>query len=144
MIELVAREVKASGPILSIVLERDGLAEHAARAMGGKPCRVRLLKRGRTTGPMSQNHRLNGFIGQFCDETGNDFADIKLFVKRRAMRRGLGPMLNSRGEIVYSKIDGEPLPKSESDMDVEECSWVIEEIQQLGAEEGIIFIEVSE
>ncbi len=102
-----------------------------------------LPHRPRTTGWKSQNHRFNGFISQFCESTGNDFADIKLFVKRRAMRKGLPPMTNASGNIVYSKVDGEPLPKSETDMSIEECSWCISEIEQLGAEMGIVFIEVD-
>ena len=95
----------------------------------------------RTTGEHSQNHRFNGFVRQYCEESGNDFDDIKLYVKRKAMRRGLGPMLNDKGEIVFSKVDGEPLPKSEAEMDTVECSWCIEEIQQLAAEYPMILVE---
>lgn len=98
----------------------------------------------RTTGRKSQNHRLNGFVSQFCDATGNDFADIKLYVKRKAMRRGLPAKTDNNGEIIYSKVDGEPLPMSEADMDTVQCSWVIKEIQQLSAEEGIILREDEE
>ena len=100
--------------------------------------------RSRTIGKDSQNHRLNGFVSQFCNATGNDFADIKLYVKRKAMRRGLPAKTGNNGEIIYSKVDGEPLPMSEADMDTVQCSWVIEEIQQLAAEEGIILKEEDE
>jgi len=100
--------------------------------------------RRRTTGWKSQNHRLNGFVSQFCDVTGNDFDDIKLFVKRKAMRRGLPPKTDHRGKIIYSKIDGEPLPISEADMDTVQCSWVIEEIQQLSAEYSVMLREENE
>ena len=100
--------------------------------------------RSRTIGKDSQNHRLNGFVSQFCNATGNDFADIKLYVKRKAMRRGLPAKTGNNGEIIYSKVDGEPLPMSEADMDTVQCSWVIEEIQQLSAEEGIILKEEDE
>lgn len=96
--------------------------------------------RPRSTGPRSQNHRLNGFVSQFCNATGNDFEDIKLFVKRRAMRRGLPPK-NAGGKVIYSKVDGEPLPISEADMSVEQCGWVISEIEQLSAEEGVTLVE---
>ena len=98
----------------------------------------------RTTGEKSQNHRLNGFISQFCDATGNDFYDIKLYVKRKAMRRGLPAKTDNNGEIIYSKVDGEPLPISEADMNTIQCSWAIEEIQQLAAEYGIILREEDE
>lgn len=97
--------------------------------------------RPRTTGPNSQNHRLNGFISQFCDSTGNDFEDIKLYLKRRAMRRGLPAKINEKNEIVYSKVDGEPIPISEKDMNTEQCGWVISEIEQLAAEYGVILQE---
>jgi hypothetical protein len=99
--------------------------------------------RPRSTGPRSQNHRLNGFVSQLCDATGNDFDDIKLFVKRRAMRRGLPPK-STGGKVVYSKVDGEPLPISEADMSVEQCGWVISEIEQLAAEEGVTLAETSD
>ena len=99
------------------------------------------MARPRTVGPRSQNHRFNGFISQICQGTGNEFHDIKLFVKRRAMRRGLPPMINEHGDIVYSKLDGEPLPKSEADMTVEECSWCIAETEQLASEENIHLVE---
>lgn len=95
----------------------------------------------RTTGYRSQNHRLNGFISQLCDSTGNDFDDIKLYVKRKAMRRGLPAKIDDKGQILYSLVDGEPLPISETDMDTVQCSWVIEEIQQLSAECGVILRE---
>jgi hypothetical protein len=95
----------------------------------------------RSTGPHSQNHRLNGFISQFCQSTGNDKEDIKLYVKRKAMRRGLPMLTNEKGDIVYSKVDGEPLPISEADMSSEECSWCIAEIEQLAAECGVHLVE---
>jgi len=43
-------------------------------------------------------------------------------------------MTNEKGEVVYSLIDGEPLPKSEADMDTVECGYCIDEAHQLAAE----------
>lgn len=94
-------------------------------------------KRLRSTGEKSANHHLNGHIGQISEETGNDFEDVKLYVKRKAMRRGLPAKTNNKGEIVYSLIDKEPLPMSEADMDVEQCGWCIDEAHQLADELGI-------
>jgi hypothetical protein len=86
---------------------------------------------------------LNGGISQFCQDTGNDFDDIKIFLKRRAMRRGLPPKLDDKGNIVYSKIDGEPLPMSEADMSTIQCGMVIDEMEQFFAEEGFVMRETK-
>jgi hypothetical protein len=102
-----------------------------------------IPRKPRSTGPGSQNHKLNGGISQFCQETGNDFDDIKIFLKRRAMRRGLPPKLDDKGNIVYSKIDGEPLPMSEADMSTIQCGMVIDEMEQFFAEEGFVMRETK-
>lgn len=124
-------------------LQRALLDKSAERHGGYLSLDVSLPHKPRSTGWKSQNHRLNGFVSQICKATGNDFDDIKLFVKRRAMRRGLPPKLNGSGQVVYSRIDGEPLPKSETEMSVEECSWCIAETEQLAAEENIQLVEID-
>jgi len=95
----------------------------------------------RTTGPDSQNHKFNGIIQQIAEDTGNDFADLKLFIKRRAFRRGLPYRTRPDGSVVYSLVDEEPLPISEADMSTIECSWCIEEAIILAGELGIILKE---
>lgn len=95
----------------------------------------------RTTGPDSQNHKFNGIVQQIAEDTGNDFNDVKLYIKRRAFRRGLPYKTRPDDSIVYSLADGEPLPISESDMSTIECSWCIEEAIILAGELGIILKE---
>ena len=115
-----------------------------AKHNGYVALRLDMPHRPRSTGPRSQNHRLNGFVSQFCQASGNDFDDIKLYIKRRAMRRGLPPKKDSKGSILYSRVDGEPLPMSEKDMSVEQCGWCIAEIEQLAAENGVTLQESEE
>ncbi|MEN6296981.1 MAG: hypothetical protein ABFC92_03420 [Rectinema sp.] len=100
-----------------------------------------IHKKPRSTGPYSQGNHLNGHIRQICKETGNEFEDVKLYIKRAAMKRGLRWKTKPNGDIVYSLIDLEPMPISEVDMTSEECSWCIEETHILAAEYGIILIE---
>lgn len=99
-----------------------------------------LPHRPRSTGERSQNHHFNGHLQQICVETGNDFGQLKLWIKRRAFTRGY-PMKIDDGNIVLSIVDGEPLPKSEADASVEECALLIEEVHQVAAEADIILQE---
>lgn len=95
----------------------------------------------RTTGPFSQSHHFNGHVQQICNDTGNDFNDVKLYVKRRAFKRGLRFATKDNGEVLYSLIDLEPLPISETKMTTEQCAMCIEETHELAAELGIRLIE---
>lgn len=88
--------------------------------------------RPRSTGRASQNHHLNGHIQQICQETGNDFADVKLYVKHLAIRRGY-PVKDG----VVSLRTGDPVPISESDASAEDCTLLIDEVHQLAAELNI-------
>ncbi|MBU1081643.1 MAG: hypothetical protein KKB59_14270 [Spirochaetes bacterium] len=92
----------------------------------------------RTTGENSQNHALNGTIQQIAMDTGNDFTDVKLYVKRRAYARGLPFLTKPDGTIVLSLVDGQPMPISETDMSTVECGWCIDEAMILASELGII------
>lgn len=98
-------------------------------------------KRRRSTGPLSQGNHLNGHCQQIAESTGQDFAAVKLYVKRMAIARGLRLKLKASGEPVCSIVDGEPVPISEADMTVEECAWCIEETHILAAELGILLRE---
>jgi hypothetical protein len=95
----------------------------------------------RSTGRYSQGNHLNGHITQICKWTGNEFDDVKLYVKRAAMKHGLRYKTKPNGDIVYSLVDMEPMPISEADMTSEECGWCIEEAHILAAELGIVLIE---
>ena len=102
---------------------------------------ISIPSKKRSTGRYSQNAHFNGHVQQIAQFTGNDFDDVKLYVKRKALKRGLRFMTKENGDIVYSLVDMEPLPISESDMTVEECAWCIEEAHILAAEFGIALVE---
>lgn len=91
--------------------------------------------RSRTTGEGSQNHHLNGHIQFICQETGNDFDDVKKYVKQMAVSMGY-PMLMKDGVPVLD-MWGSPLGISEADSTVEECAILIEAVHRLASELGI-------
>lgn len=113
------------------------------RKWGGVAWMVTIAKphRPRTTGKHSGNAHFNGHVQQISMETGNDFEDVKLYVKRMALKRGLRIQVNEHGGPVYSMNTGEAMPISEADMSTEECSWCIEECHILAGGLGIRLIE---
>lgn len=97
-------------------------------------------KRPRTTGKNSQNHCLNGWIQIFCNETGNDFYQVKMYVKKKAISRGYPIQEDEKGNIQYD-LYGDPLPISEADASIEDASLVIQEMEQLAAEYNVTLPE---
>jgi hypothetical protein len=114
---------------------KDGWEHHDKKAI----VTVEFEKRPRTTGEYSQNHCLNGSIQQICEETGNDFATVKNYVKQQAIKRGY-PVKMKNGEYLIG-IDGNLIPISESDSTTVECGYLIEETKILASELGIILKE---
>lgn len=88
----------------------------------------------RTTGDKSQNHKLNGGIMALCAWSGQDFGEIKMLIKERALKRGYPPQTDGDGEILVNRRTGMPLPKSEADCSTVECALLIDELEQLAAE----------
>ena len=132
--------------VVSFEIPANREAEYAALILKGQPSdkydvTISTLRKKRSTGWKSQNHRVNGHCMQIANETGQPFDDVKLFVKRQAIARGLPLMVRPNGDIVYSLSDGEPLPMSEADMDTVQCGYVIDEINILAGELGIILQE---
>ncbi len=82
----------------------------------------------RSTGPKSQNHRINGFIQQICEQTHNSFSAVKERMKELAV---------DRGYPFETLPDGSIQPKSEADINTQEASWLIDTIEQFAAEWGI-------
>lgn len=95
----------------------------------------------KSTGAHSQNAHFNGHVAQIAEETGNDFADVKMYIKKQAMRRGYPPMFSEDGDIVFSMNDGEPIPQSEKDATSDQANMLIEEAHVLAAELGILLKE---
>jgi hypothetical protein len=118
-----------------------GFLAHCEKRTTNYELTIAPPKRRRTTGKRSQNARINGHIVLIAFETGNDFSDVKMYIKRRAVRRGYPVITNAEGEIVPSMIDGEPIPISESDASIEDAKLLIDEINQLAAELGIVLPE---
>lgn len=100
--------------------------------------------RPRRTGYRSGSAHFHGHCQSISDDTGNDFEDVKLYLKRRAMRRGYPAQTTKDGKIRYSLVDGLPLPQSEAKASIEQENMLIEEAHQLGAELGVTLIEYEE
>ena len=100
---------------------------------------VETPRRHRTTGAGSQGNHLNGHIQQICEVTGNDFNDVKKYVKQMAIPMGY-PMLMRRGIPVYD-LWGQPVGISEKDCDTVQCGYLIDCSHRLAAELGIILKE---
>lgn len=99
-------------------------------------------KRPRTTGKNSQNHCLNGWIQFFCMETGNDFHQVKMYIKKKAISRGYPIKKDEKGNYIHDLYD-DPMPISEADASVEEASLLIQEMELLAAEYNIILPQRS-
>lgn len=96
---------------------------------------VEFEKKSRSTGSNSQNHHLNGHIQQICEDTGNDFNDVKNYVKMQSLKRGY-PVKFAKGAPRLS-FKGDPIPISEGDSSSVECGYLIEEVHILASELGI-------
>lgn len=88
----------------------------------------------RSTGDLSQNHKLNGMIMQICKETGSSYDAVKNKIKMIAVETMGYPYEDFRGVIT---------PKGERDCNTEECAMLIEATYMLGADLGIVFKEVD-
>lgn len=89
-------------------------------------------KKPRTTGEFSQNHALNGIIQQICEETGQDFNAVKIFLKSEAVAHGY-PQETEKKLIdgilqEVPKVDfwGNPVGISESKASTVDCSILID------------------
>ena len=119
------------------------LIKKSGKKHNGYVClEISTPRKPRSTGEKSQCNHFNGHVRDICEDTGNEFADVKLYLKRRAFKRGYPFMRNDAGDIVFSLNDGEPLPRSEADATIEEAATLIEEAHELAGELGIILTEV--
>ena len=88
----------------------------------------------RSTGDRSQNHHINGHIQHIAQDTGNDFGAVKMYLKHQAL---------TGGYPFTTLPSGEPLPKSESEISVQEATILIDVIHRFAAEWGIILNEAA-
>jgi phosphatidate phosphatase APP1 len=84
----------------------------------------------------NQRKCLNGWIQFFCTETGNDFYQVKMYVKKKAISRGYPMKTDDEGNWIKD-LYGDYLPQSEAEATVEQSNLLIEEMQQLAAEYSI-------
>lgn len=101
---------------------------------------IRPQRKARSTGEKSQNKHLNGHIQQICQETGNDFQDVKEYIKSRAVSMGYPMLTKPDGQIIVNPY-GEPRGISEADSNTEECAILIEVAHMLASEYGIVLKE---
>lgn len=102
-------------------------------------CEFSKFRRRRSTGPLSQNHHLNGHIIQIMKFLGmtskSEYDQVKTEIKRIAhVAFGYPERPGSNGRFF----------KSEADCNTEECNWLIEASHMLAAELGIILIETED
>lgn len=90
------------------------------------------IRPGRSTGPHSQSAHFNGHVQQICEETGNDFAAVKMYIKHEAMAIGWPH---------NTLPNGDALPVSETDVDTKQCAAGIEACHILAGDLGIILKE---
>lgn len=94
-------------------------------------CGHEFVRRPRSTGQGSQSHRINGFIAQLAESTGNDFDTVKMAAKYEAISRGYP--FDTLGEII--------VPWSETRLDTVQASILIDTIEQMAAEMDIRLTE---
>lgn len=88
---------------------------------------IDLPRRPRSTGEQSQNHHLNGHVGQLAAAAQVSTATMKLYIKTMAAI-----------EMGYpcEVLDGKSFPKSEADASVEECAQLIEMCHIIASRKG--------
>lgn len=84
----------------------------------------------RTTGEKSQNSCAWGYCQQIAQATGHEVYEIEYIAKVRAIKRG------------YPVTIGLGVPKSQADISVEECGYLIDEYIQIAAENNVKLKEV--
>lgn len=92
----------------------------------------------RTSGRHSQNNYIHAIAQDIADYTGEEMERIKTYCKKRAMRRGYPPKRDEQGNVIISPLDGEPIPESSGKVNTVEAGYLIEELEQLSAELGIV------
>lgn len=92
----------------------------------------------RTSGRKSQNSAIHGFAQCIANETGEEMERIKDYCKKRAIRRGYPVKKDENGDVIISRLDGEPIPESSGKVNTVEASYLIDELIQLASELEIV------
>jgi hypothetical protein len=92
----------------------------------------------RTTGDLSQNHKLYALLNELAQTTGHEVAELKMLAKYQAVKRGYPyrwiKVWNPEQQTYIDQIE----PKHEYELSTVECSYLIEEVTALCVEAGII------
>ena len=84
---------------------------------------------------LEQNRMFWGIVQQIAQETGNELEDIEEAVKERACKRGFPYRIN--------KMTGRIKPSSMTKVNTVEMGYLLEEVQQLASELGIVIKEIG-
>lgn len=126
-----AVRIKTGSPrIVSFEIPADRAAEYAElvrRSPDRLDIELATPGRPRSTGPDSQNHRINGFIQQICVAKGLEFDALKYYCKYKAIERGYP--FDTVGDFV--------VPWSESRINTVQAGLLIDTIEQVAAEQGV-------
>lgn len=101
--------------------------------------RVRIGKpsKPRTTGDLSQNHKIYQCLNILSDFTGYEVAELKMMAKYRAIKRGYPyrwiKIWNPEQKNEVDQIE----PKHEYELSTIECGLLIDELESMCSEAGI-------
>lgn len=95
----------------------------------------------RTQGPKSQNSAIHGFAQQIAEYIGDDVEEVKTFCKHKAIARGYPVKTDNDGNVIVSRLTDKPIPKSSRSVSTAEAGYLIDTLQQLAAELGIVLVE---
>ena len=123
-VEITGRDVKLRFPhgyedTLSVLKER-----LVSKRLTQVYVKMWLPRKPRTTGDKSQSHHLNGHIQQIAQYTGDDFDDVKMEIKRRAISKGYPYRTDSFGNVV---------PDSEANSSTVECGYLIDTAHEVAS-----------
>ena len=90
----------------------------------------------RTTGEKSQNHHINGHIGQIANILQRDTKQVKKYMKYLAIENGYPILTDLEGIPIFDLWDNIQ-GISESDASTSEAAILIETIHKYAAENGI-------
>lgn len=94
--------------------------------------KISTPRKPRSTGEGSQNHRINGFIQQIANSTGQPFDDIKKRAKELAVDMGYPILEDENGNAIYS-LWGNVQGISESDASVQDAIILSQAVEQIAA-----------
>lgn len=86
----------------------------------------------RSTGEKSSNHHINGHVQQISNETGEEFDVIKTYAKKKAVKYGYP---------IRTDLFGNAVPISETEIDDEQASFLIDALHEMAAFLDITLIE---